>query len=180
MTEARPSRPAPELLRKRVKAADQQVPRCLEILLRALLDLVLGQEHRPAPARGRHRQEQTGARVAASRHGRSAGQNVLAAADPGQRRPPGTGRAARGVADHPLEHRVKAGPVVHAARIAPPDPLIHADPRERRLPRSRQRPGSLQDQPASSQFRPRPQPAPARQHHHPDRTPPAAQSRQHP
>jgi hypothetical protein len=34
-----------------------------------------------------------------------------------------------------------------AARIAPPDPLIHSDARERRLPRSCQRPGSLQDRP---------------------------------
>src|SRR5689334_5633617 len=98
------------------------------------------------PASGGHGQEQPRACAVTSRHGR-ARQDVLAAADPDQPRPRGTDRSARGVSDHSLEHRIEAGPVMLAARITPPDPLIHTDARERRLPGGGQRPGSLQDQP---------------------------------
>ena len=75
------------------------------------------------------------------------GQNIERVIYPAKRCSPRTSRSASGVPGHALERGIKARPVMLATRVAPPNPLVDAESRERRLPSSCQRTGGLENQP---------------------------------
>lgn len=137
----------PELLRERVKAGDQPVPRSPEILFAPCLTLSSASNtarpwagartggRGPGPALPPPGTAPAPARTYSPRPTLASGVPAELAGPPG---------ALRAI---PWNTGSRLGRSRGAARIAPPDPLIHADPRERLLPHSRQRPCSLQDQP---------------------------------
>jgi ATP-dependent Lhr-like helicase len=70
-------------------------------------------------------------------------EHVTSVRDAGERCSALACRSAGRVLDHPLKRRIEARPVVLLARMTPPDPLVDALPRERRLLRFGERAGSL-------------------------------------